>query len=332
MQSKAVTDLSHVADARRCAVETATSAGFDETQAGRVAIVATELATNIVRHGGGGELLISYYDDVSGNGVELIALDKGRGIANLDQASRDGFSSRGSSGHGLGAIRRQSQVMEVASWPELGTAILVRIEKSGRPAHEHPPMPSWGSVAVPYPGETVCGDACDALDTEKGRTLMVADGLGHGPDAAHAAVEAIRLFKRHQSRSVPELLDYLHAGLRSTRGAALSIARFDHGAGKVMYGGIGNISGAIIEGTSVRRMVSLNGTAGHNARKVQTFDYPYQSGVVVMVSDGIATGWSLARYPGVATLHPTLIAALVYRDFTRHRDDASVLVARGVAP
>jgi anti-sigma regulatory factor (Ser/Thr protein kinase) len=332
MHSNPVTEPTHVADARRRAVDTATVAGFDESQAGRVALVATELATNIVRHGGGGEMLISVYDDPTGTGIELIALDRGPGIANLEECFRDGFSSKGSSGHGLGAIRRQSQVMEVASWPELGTAVLARITRTGKVPFTSPDLPPWGSVAVPYPGEAVCGDANDASDSERGRTLIVADGLGHGPEAAAAAVEAVRLFKRHQSRPVAEILEYVHAGLRSTRGAAVSIARFDHGAGKVVYGGIGNINAAIIDGPDVRRMVSLNGTAGHNARKVQAFDYPYRQGLVVLVSDGIATGWSLARYPGVASMHPSLIAALVYRDFSRHRDDSTVLVARGAPP
>jgi anti-sigma regulatory factor (Ser/Thr protein kinase) len=305
--------------------------GFDETQRGRVAIVATELATNIVRHGGGGEMLIGSYEDPSGSGVELIALDKGRGIENLSECLRDGFSSAGSAGHGLGAIRRQSHVMEIATWPALGTAILVRIDKSLRLGDSVPPPP-WGSVCIPITGETTCGDAIDAIDTETGRALIVADGLGHGPEAASAAVEAIRLFRRHQTRSTGELLEYLHAGLRATRGAALAIARFDHGNGKVVYGGIGNITGAIIGSHEIRRMVSLNGTAGHNARKIQTFDYPYQQGLVIMASDGLSTGWSLARYPGLTQAHPTLIAAVLYRDFARRRDDASVLVARGAPP
>jgi hypothetical protein len=245
---------------------------------------------------------------------------------------QDGFSSAGSSGHGLGAIRRQSRVTEIASWPDLGTAILARIDKAERSSRtDSPPMPPWGSVCVPMPGESVAGDACEALDADHGRTLIVADGLGHGSEAATAALEAIRLFKRHQSRTVHELLEYLHAGLRPTRGAAVSIARFDHGAAKLTYGGIGNISAAIINGADVRRMVSLNGTAGHNARKIQTFDYPYTQGVVVMTSDGLASGWSLERYPGIGFAHPTLIAAVLYRDFARRRDDATVLVARGVA-
>lgn len=328
MHSQPISDSSHIAEARRAAVEAATTFGFDSTHAGRVAIVATELATNVLRHGANGELLIGSYDDQSGSGVELIALDKGKGIADLNAALRDGYSSAGSSGHGLGAIQRQSQAMEVASWPGLGTAILARLAPSGRVPTKRP---ASGCISIPIQGEIVCGDACAVVDAESGRTLIVVDGLGHGPDAAHAANEAIRLFRRHQSRSVPELLEYVHAGLRSTRGAAVSIARFDHGAAKVVFGGIGNVMGAIVSANEVRRMVSLNGTAGHNARKIQIFDYPYQGGLVIMASDGLATSWSLARYPGITQFHPTLIAAILYRDFTRARDDVTVLVAQGVA-
>jgi anti-sigma regulatory factor (Ser/Thr protein kinase) len=329
MRAQPVTDQSHIAEARRSAVEAATAFGFDTTDAGRVAIVATELATNIVKHGGGGEMLISIYDDPTGAGVELIALDRGRGISNIAHALQDGVSSTGTAGHGLGAIRRQSRVMEIASWPGQGTAILARLENRQRPPS--PDRPPWGFICVPITGETTSGDAVDVMDGERGRTLIVADGLGHGPEAASAAVEAVRLFRRHQGSSIPEILQYLHAGLRATRGAAVALARFDRAAGKVMYGGIGNISAAIVEGADMRRMVSHNGTAGHNARRIQVFDYPYNGGLVVMASDGIATGWSLAPYPGLAQAHPSLIAAILYRDFARRRDDASILVARGMS-
>lgn len=330
MRAQPITHTSHVAEARRRATEAAESLGFDATRIGRVALVATELATNVIRHGGGGEMLVHRYHDPSGSGIELIALDKGRGIANLTRCLQDGYSTAGSAGHGLGAIRRQSHTLHIASWPQLGTAVLARID-----AHtlEAPvPMAPWGCVCLPLPGEVASGDACDALDSPHGRTLIVADGLGHGPNAATAAVEAIRLFRRHQERSVAELLGFLHSGLRATRGAAVAIARFDRGAQKVSYGGIGNISGVILEGTAVRRMVSLNGTAGHNARRMQVFDYPCRNGLVILTSDGLTSGWSLAPYPGLEHAHPSLIAAVLYRDFARRRDDATVLVARGVEP
>jgi hypothetical protein len=181
------------------------------------------------------------------------------------------------------------------------------------------------------PGEIVCGDSWSVV-ADGSITLLVADGLGHGQDAAEAAVEAVRLFHRFGGHQVPTLLDYIHGGLRSTRGAAVSIARFDPKSRKVAFAGVGNVGGALAAvGGDLRRMVSMPGTAGHNARKIQAFDYPFERGLIVLTSDGISTGWTLGNYPNIQTVHPTLIAAILYRDFGRRRDDATVLVEKWVA-
>ena len=327
MRAIAVTESSQIAEARRAASKQAGDLGFNETDVGRVAIVATELATNLIKHGGGGEILISAHQDARGAAVEMIALDRGPGIADLQRCLTDGYSSAGTAGHGLGAIRRQSQLMEVVSWPGLGTAILTR-QRPRSSATEPPQDTDWyGAVAVPMPGEAVCGDGYAAISTAVGRSLMVVDGLGHGPEAAVAANEAVRLFQRHQGVQIPQLLELVHIGLRHTRGAAVAIARVDAGGNKVVYGGIGNIAGALIDGADTRRMVSLNGTAGLNARKFLAFDYPCPN-LMILHSDGLMTNWSLTRYPGLQLAHPALIAAVLYRDFSRRRDDATVLVAR----
>lgn len=325
MRSVTVTESSQIASARRLATEIAASISFDDTATGRVAIVATELATNIIKHGGGGELLLSQYEN-NGGGVQIIALDRGKGIANLQESLRDGHSTAGTAGHGLGAIRRQSQAMDVASWPGLGTAILVRIGHS-EDAPPADPSAFYGCISIPLPGEEVCGDSCVAIETPAGRTLLVVDGLGHGPDAAIAANEAVRLFQRYRGLAVPQILEYIHAGLRHTRGAAVAIARVDTTQPTIIYGGIGNISGALVNATETRRMISLNGTAGHVARKIQTFDYAAIDGWIVMHSDGVSSNWSLDRYPGITRMNPTLISAILYRDFSRKRDDATVLIA-----
>ena len=328
MRSIAVTESSQIAEARQVASQLATTLGFDATNAGRVALVATELATNIVKHGGGGELLISDYDAGSVGGVQLIALDKGPGIANLALSFEDGYSSAGTAGEGLGAIRRQSQHVEIATWPGHGTAILARLSANGSMTSRHPGATAYGCISIPIRGEEICGDDCAVVDTDAGPALIVADGLGHGPQAAIAANEAIRLFHSHKARPVAELLDYLHNGLRATRGAAVAIARFDRQQHRIQYGGIGNIAGVIVSPEGMRRMVSLNGTAGHNARKILAFDYAWSGGLVVMHSDGLGTSWSLDRYPGLSRMDPTLIASVLYRDFARGRDDVTVLVAR----
>lgn len=158
--------------------------------------------------------------------------------------------------------------------------------------------------------------------------MLVADGLGHGPDAAEASVEAVRLFHRYNGHTVTNLIEYVHGGLRATRGAAVSIARFDAPAKKINFSGIGNVAGMIAVAGQTRRMVSMAGTAGFNARKIQSFDYPFEQGLVILYSDGLASSWTVDRYTDLAKLHPSLIAAILYRDFTRHRDDATVLVAK----
>lgn len=331
MRSIAVTESSQISQSRQAASQLAAKLGFDAVAVGRVALVATELATNILKHGSGGELLIGDYGETSADGVQLIALDKGRGIANLERSLHDGYSSAGTAGHGLGAIRRQSQQFEIATWPDLGTAILVRIAANDAPLTGAAAQPKVGCICIPMHGEEISGDDWTVVESNESLTLIIADGLGHGPVAAVAANEAIRLFQRYSDRPIVEMLEYLHNGLRASRGAAVAVARYTFREGKVQFGGIGNIAGTLVAPQAVRRMVSLNGTTGHNARKIAAFDYAFSGGLIVMYSDGLATSWSLDRYPGITQMHPTLIAAVLYRDHSRHRDDVTVLVARAGA-
>ena len=327
-----ISEASQVGEARRQAANTAEKAGFAVADAGRAAIVATELATNIIKHGGGGDVLIGAYETPDGSGIEILALDRGPGIANLQACLVDGYSSAGTAGNGLGAIFRQSHLVEVVSWPGLGTAFLARFEPGTPPRHKKVATAQWGAVCVAMPGEEVSGDAWTVDETADVRTLLVADGLGHGPDAGEAAVQAIRVFHRHKGHQPATILDYIHGGLRSTRGAAVSLARMDKTSRKLVYAGIGNVAGAIVAEDGIRRMVSLAGTAGHNARKVHSFEYSFSGGIVVMHSDGLSSSWKFDRYPGLSRAHPTLAAAVLFRDFWRRRDDVTVLISRGASP
>lgn len=328
MKSVGVNDQSGVAEARRAATELAQGAGFTDTDKGKLALIATELATNLFKHGSGGEILMGTYEDNESQGIEILALDKGAGMSNVAACLEDGYSTAGTAGRGLGAVVRQSHFVDIGSWPGLGTAILARVAP-GKPAAEKPPsISTWGGVSLPKTGEDVCGDAWSVSNNGAVRTLLVADGLGHGPEAAEASVEAVRLFHRYGGHTVPDMIDYIHSGLRSTRGAAVSIARFDPSTKKIVFSGVGNVAGMSIVGGQTKRMVSMPGTAGFNARKIQAFDYPFEHGLVILYSDGLASSWTTDRYPNLAALHPSLIAAILYRDFTRHRDDATVLVAK----
>lgn len=331
MLSLDIHDLSQIAAARRAVAGVASTHGLDEEDAGRLAIVATELATNLLKHGGGGELLVGTFEDRTGAGIELVALDKGPGMADVRASTRDGHSTAGSPGTGLGAIVRGSHASDIYSVPGGGTAILARL-RSGRPGNgDGSAMPDHGVVSVAMPGEEACGDAWCRHASPTGLALMVADGLGHGPAAAEASHAAAGAFHRTRRDAPSAALTAMHGDLRHTRGAAIAIAELDDDSGEVRYAGVGNIAGTIVarDGT-VQRMVSMNGTIGHNARQFRDFRYRLDDGgLIVMASDGLGTGWRLDDYPGLAARHPTLIAAVLYRDFSRGRDDVTVLVARG---
>jgi len=317
-----VADPSQVADARRRAVAACASLGEHALPDGALALAATELATNLLKHGGGGRLLVA----AGGGGVDLVAIDRGHGMANVDACLADGYSTAGTPGNGLGAVRRLAQTFEVASWPGRGAAVYARI---GAPADAALPA----AVAVPKPGEEVSGDGWSVQRDADGMTLLVVDGLGHGTEAALAANAAVEQFGRSTGAGPAEMLSALHLAMRPTRGGAVAVARVEWRTSMVAFAGLGNIAGALASGDGqLRRMVSHNGTAGHVARKIQAFDYPCGDGLLIMHSDGIATSWSLGAYPGLAHAHPMLVAAVLYRDWARGRDDATVVVARTGRP
>ena len=139
------------------------------------------------------------------------------------------------------------------------------------------------------------------------------------------------MFRKVERGTPAEILATVHAGLKHTRGGAVSVARYD-GRNTLEFAGIGNVAGAVLHAGEIRRTVSMPGTAGHVARRIQSFTYPYQAGSsFVMCSDGIASAWSLERYPGLLQVHPSLAASVIYRDFGRGRDDATVVVVRSEA-
>jgi anti-sigma regulatory factor (Ser/Thr protein kinase) len=300
--------------------------GFGDTAVGRVAIVVTELATNLVKHAGGGELLLSVVEDDRGPSVECLSLDRGPGLADVAASMRDGYSTAGSAGTGLGAIARLSGALEIYSRPGIGTALLVQIPADA--ARRSGDTPAYGAVSIPVEGEETCGDGWRVRRQDGGVVAMVVDGLGHGPLAATAARAAIKVFDAGDGRPSAALVERMHQALRSTRGAAASVVRLP-ASGDVEFIGVGNVMGAVIGDGAARRMVSFNGTLGHAIKTVRPFSYPAApDALVVLASDGLGTSWSLDGYPGLWSRHPTLIAAVLYRDFKRRRDDVTVLVLR----
>jgi anti-sigma regulatory factor (Ser/Thr protein kinase) len=323
-----IDDGSQVSEARRTATQLAERLGFDATGAGNVALVVTEIGTNILKHGGAGQILFTPLRRDGVRGIEIVGIDRGKGIADVERSLRDGYSTAGSAGTGLGAIRRLSAGFEVFSAAGQGTAVLARLWATSLPSPLTAPRVVIGFAGAAYAGEAVSGDAW-AVAEHKGRTmLLLVDGLGHGLVAADAAREAVRLFHDNVGHAPAVIVQALHDGLRSTRGAAVAVTEIAPDRGVVKYAGVGNICAAIVTPTSRRHLVSHNGTAGHAVRRIDEFSYSWpKDAVLVKHTDGLSTHWDFDRYPGLLMRSPALIAAVLYRDFNRGRDDVSVLTA-----
>lgn len=319
-----VHDGSQVGTARRAAVAEAERLGAAENERGKVALVVTELASNLARHGGGGELLLRSLAEPAA--LEIVAIDRGPGLASVEQALSDGYSTGGTNGVGLGAVQRVADRCEIFSVHGAGTAVLVRLRLTGGARSGDVTV---AGVSVAKSGEAVCGDAWSWHADGRGWSVLVADGLGHGPDAATAAAGAVRIFHQHVTDSAADILAAAHAAMRHTRGAAVAIAEVRPAQGELTFTGVGNIGGTLLADDGSRSLVSLAGIVGHECRKIQTFTYPWKKGSsLVLYSDGLQTRWTLDRYPGLRNRDPALLAAVLYRDFARGRDDVTVVASR----
>jgi anti-sigma regulatory factor (Ser/Thr protein kinase) len=322
-----VTDISQVGECRRAAQAMAAAWELGETGIGEVGIVATELATNLVRHGGGGELLVQPLAYGERPDIELLAIDRGPGM-DVEHCLRDGHSTGGTPGSGLGAARRLSAVFGAYSQSGHGTVVMSRIRRSAAGDAPRPsPRVQLGAVCVAVAGETECGDTWSIAEDQGRVATLVIDGLGHGPLAAAAAHAGLAAFRENPLAPPADTLRELHRRLSPTRGAAAACAVLDPQSSRLVYAGVGNIGGVLLHDSERKGLPSHNGTLGLSLPRSQQFEYPWPpNSVVIMHSDGLSARWNLSAYPGLSALHPALIAAVLYRDLGRQRDDATIVV------
>lgn len=325
-----VEDRSAVGEARREAARLAATLGFGDAEAGALALVVTEAATNMIKHAGRGLLIFRVVQRGSQGGIEMLALDRGPGLANPGQAFRDGHSTAGSAGTGLGAIQRMAAEFDVHSTPNKGLAMRVVVWAGSAPADDAE-GPAIGAVCLPKTGEAAAGDAWTVVPRHGGLLVCVVDGLGHGPEAAMAARTAIAAVSERAVRteSVEQLVEGAHLALRPTRGAALGVAMLSPGRAICNFCGVGNISACLLSRGQSRSLVSTAGILGHQVHRIREFQYPFpEDALCIMHSDGLATRWRLDDYPGLERSHPALIAGVLYRDYSRQRDDTVVCAVR----
>lgn len=323
----AITDASSVGEARRRGLLAAQRLGFDQVKSGEFALLTTEVSRNVLVHGGGGQALIVGALNGAEPVARILALDSGPGISDVTKAMGDGYSTAGTMGAGMGAMQRIASSLEIFTGRS-GTIVCVEVGAAAAAKGLQ-----VAGIAVPYPGERACGDAWAYEQTPERTLVLLVDGLGHGQHAAVAASEAVVTFRQRLQGAPGEILSYVHDALKKTRGAVAAVAEIRAANRCLTYAGVGNTAAVLLSRGSAKSLVSHNGTLGLAAPRIQEFrvDWP-DDGVLIMHSDGLQSRWDLAPYAGLLSRHPAVIGAVLFRDFRRQRDDASVVVVKSSNP
>lgn len=327
-----VVEQSQVAQVRRRAMEIGRAHDLSEEDIGRAAIVATEAGTNLVKYGQRGSITLSPFFDEGSVGVQLIVMDHGPGFVDFDGAMRDGHSTGGTLGLGLGSMMRASDLFDAYTGPQQGSALLARVARGRTPPRPADHGLALGARRAAKRGETECGDAWAHARCGRWERLCLVDGLGHGPLAAIAAAQAVSVFRQAGESDTPaDIIQQCHAALNTTRGAVMAVAAIDAEAGRVLFAGVGNIAGMVYSTAASHHLLSTEGIVGHNMRKVRVVERPWSRGdSIVLSSDGLSGRWNLGRYPALVHRHALLVASVLFRDFARDTDDATVVVAKGL--
>src|ERR1700679_1936244 len=145
-------DSSQVGHARRKAVAMASAMGFSELRQGQLGIVVTEAAGNIATHAQQGEIVLNPWRFQGESGIDVLALDRGKGIADIGRSLEDGFSTAGTLGQGLGAMSRLSAALQIYSAPGRGTALFARVTAEAATSDSTPDRYAVGAFSLAMNG------------------------------------------------------------------------------------------------------------------------------------------------------------------------------------
>ena len=307
----------------------AQEAGINAARINELDLIVAEMTSNLFKYSDDGEILVGAFPNNGSPYIELISIDNGPGMNNPARMMQDGVSTSGTLGHGFGSMKRLSDTFELYSQAGWGTIVLSRVYNDPDAAKRMAKI-IIRPIIVAKPGEVISGDGMVYKQNDKYFKLLLADGLGHGPEANKAVNEAAAAFRVCPEYSPTETLRFIHGMIKKTRGAVANVICYDFETKSWATTGIGNIAARIAGPATFRNHMSYNGIVGHNIPNTMNDQlYPAeQYNQVILCSDGIKTRWDMSKYPLISKYDQSVLAAAIYKDHARKNDDMSVIIAK----
>ena len=184
-------------------------------------------------------------------------------------------------------------------------------------------------ATLPMKGETACGDRCGYWETPDRLIVAVADGLGHGPEAAVAAETAMACIGSTLDGSLEQLFWHCDQCLQVTRGVALSVVFIEKQSGLMTLASVGNIRTLLIEKEKDRRFGATRGIVGGGYGRLNPDHFTIKEGdVLVLFSDGVDEFTDVRKAMQPTTDLTAQCAASLLGKLANREDDAALLLYR----
>jgi anti-sigma regulatory factor (Ser/Thr protein kinase)/serine/threonine protein phosphatase PrpC len=311
----------------------ADSLGFSAEHREELALVAKELGTNLLRHAGHGKLIFTAIQTGGRKGIQVESDDSGPGIADIEQALADGYSTAGGLGLGLGTVNRLMDELDIHSAARAGVHVLCRRWLRPQSRGLYPHAIAFGAATRSRRSFEENGDSFLIKQWDGHALVGVIDGLGHGPLAHRASQTARQYIEQHYDQPLDRLFQGVGRACRATRGVVMALAAFDGSQRRFRVASIGNIEMRLIGSSEAFRPVVRRGIVGFNAPDPVCTEHAWDAkGLLILHSDGVAAHWDWNDFKDLAAEAPGAIAQKLLRDLAKPDDDATVIVARSAAP
>lgn len=313
-----------VSAARRLVREVGASLHLGTIVTESMAIIISELATNQLRHAGGGRAAVRPVTRDGVVGIEIEMVDHGQGLADPKRAFAGVPQNGESLGIGLAGVNRLSLELDLDT--RVGEGIRILARRFGKPVRRRPSVTILGR---PIATETRAGDAACFWRTDDSLLVMLSDGVGHGVPAREASDLALATTRFHREAAPDVILTACDVALRGSRGAVLALIRVDERAHAVAAASVGNIEGGVCHLGRLEPILAQAGVVG--APWAPTICRPLllampEGALLVLATDGTRGSLEECGGPAAHLLPPWELAQRILD--RRGNDDAMVVVVK----